>query len=121
VAMRQRARVETVIPYWERFLERFPGVRELAEAEPDAVLGAWAGLGYYGRARNLPRAARARLAPSGRDPPTAPDALASLPGIGRYTAGAIASIAFDRPAPIVDRHVARRLARPGGAPRGLQR
>ncbi len=110
-AMLQQTRVETVIPYWERFLERFPSVRDLAEAEPDAVLGAWAGLGYYGRARNLQRAARAVVERFGGALPEEPDALASLPGIGRYTAGAIASIAFDRPAPVVDGNAAHVLAR----------
>jgi A/G-specific adenine glycosylase len=113
-AMLQQTRVETVIPYWERFLARFPTVRELAAAEPDDVLGAWAGLGYYGRARNLQRAAREVVERFGGALPPDPEALESLPGIGRYTAGAIASIAFDRPAPIVDGNVARVLARVRG-------
>lgn len=112
--MLQQTRVEVVIPYWERFLARFPGVRDLAEAEADDVLGAWAGLGYYSRARNLQRAAREIVARFGGALPAEPEALESLPGIGRYTAGAIASIAFDRPAPIVDGNVARVLARVRG-------
>jgi len=110
-AMLQQTRVETVIPYWERFLARFPTLRDLAEAPPDDVLGAWAGLGYYSRARNLQRAAREVLERFGGALPEEPEALESLPGIGRYTAGAVASIAFDRPAPVVDGNVARVLAR----------
>jgi A/G-specific adenine glycosylase len=110
-AMLQQTRVETVVPYWERFLARFPTVRDLAEAPADAVLGAWAGLGYYSRARNLQRAAREIVERFGGALPEEPEALESLPGIGRYTAGAVASIAFDRPAPVVDGNVARVLAR----------
>jgi A/G-specific adenine glycosylase len=110
-AMLQQTRVETVIPYWERFLARFPGVRELAEAPADDVLGAWAGLGYYSRARNLQRAAREIVERFGGALPAEPEALRSLPGVGRYTAGALASIAFDRPEPLVDGNVARVLAR----------
>ena len=109
--MLQQTRVEAVIPYYERFLARFPDVGALAGADLDDVLSLWAGLGYYSRARNLKRAAEqvvTRIA--GRLPDDA-DALRELPGIGRYTAGAIASIAFDRPAPIVDGNVARVLAR----------
>jgi A/G-specific adenine glycosylase len=109
--MLQQTRVETVIPYWERFLARFPTLRDLAAAEADEVLGAWAGLGYYSRARNLQRAAQQVVERFGGALPEAPEDLASLPGIGRYTAGAVASIAFDRPAPLVDGNVARVLAR----------
>jgi A/G-specific adenine glycosylase len=109
--MLQQTRVETVIPYYERFLARFPDVASLAGAEPDAVLGAWAGLGYYSRARNLQRAARAIVAEHGGRLPESAEQLRELPGIGRYTAGAVASIAFDRPEPIVDGNVARVLAR----------
>jgi A/G-specific adenine glycosylase len=109
--MLQQTRVETVIPYWERFLARFPTVSALADAPADAVLGAWAGLGYYSRARNLQRAAREVVERFGGALPADPGDLESLPGVGRYTAGAVASIAFDRPAPIVDGNVARVLAR----------
>ncbi|MDJ0851002.1 MAG: A/G-specific adenine glycosylase [Myxococcota bacterium] len=110
-AMLQQTRVETVIPYYERFLARFPTVRALAEADADDVLGAWAGLGYYSRARNLQRAAQVVADEhEGRLPDTA-EGLRELPGIGRYTAGAVASIAFDRPEPVVDGNVARVLAR----------
>jgi A/G-specific adenine glycosylase len=109
--MLQQTRVETVIPYYERFLERFPDVEALASADMDDVLGEWAGLGYYSRARNL-RAAAREIADShaGRLPDDA-EGLRSLPGIGRYTAGAVASIAFDRPEPVVDGNVARVLCR----------
>ena len=109
--MLQQTRVEAVIPYYERFLARFPTVGALATADLDDVLSAWAGLGYYSRARNLKRAAEQVVADHAGCLPAAPDALRELPGIGRYTAGAIASIAFDRPAPIVDGNVARVLAR----------
>jgi A/G-specific adenine glycosylase len=110
-AMLQQTRVETVIPYWQRFLERFPDVRALATADPDDVTLLWAGLGYYSRARNLQRAARVVVERHGGHLPDDVDALRELPGVGRYTAGALASIAFDRPAPIVDGNVARVLAR----------
>jgi len=110
-AMLQQTRVETVIPYWHRFLERFPDVEALATADADDVIGCWAGLGYYSRARNLHRAARAVMEQHGGRLPEDVDALRALPGIGRYTAGAVASIAFDRPAPIVDGNVARVLVR----------
>lgn len=109
--MLQQTRVETVIPYWERFLARFPSPAALADAPLDDVLGLWAGLGYYGRARNLKRAAEQVVERFAGRVPDDPEALATLPGVGRYTAGAIASIAYDRPAPIVDGNVARVLAR----------
>ncbi|HET7500277.1 MAG TPA: A/G-specific adenine glycosylase [Kofleriaceae bacterium] len=109
--MLQQTRVATVIPYWERWMARFPTVSALASAPLDDVLAAWAGLGYYSRARNLHAGARevdARF--GGRLPPSA-DALRAVPGIGPYTAGAIASIAFGERAPLVDGNVARVLAR----------
>jgi len=110
-AMLQQTRVETVIPYYERFLARFPDVRALARADTDDVIALWAGLGYYSRARNLHRAARAVVERHDGRIPDAADALRELPGVGRYTAGAVASIAFDRPEPVVDGNVARVLAR----------
>ena len=110
-AMLQQTRVETVIPYWERFLARFPDIAALAAAEPDEVLGAWAGLGYYSRARNLHRAAQLVVERHGGRLPDTAEGLRELPGIGRYTAGAVASIAFDRPEPVVDGNVARVLVR----------
>jgi len=109
--MLQQTRVETVIPYYTRFLERFPSVEDLAIADRDEVLQHWVGLGYYSRARNLHDAAQAVVDEYGGSLPDEADALRSLPGIGRYTAGAVASIAFDRPEAIVDGNVVRVLAR----------
>ncbi len=109
--MLQQTRVETVIPYYERFLERFPDVESLASADRDDVYALWAGLGYYSRARNLQAAARRIVDEHGGLLPDDVDGLRSLPGIGRYTAGAVASIAFDRPAPVVDGNVIRVLTR----------
>ncbi|MCA9513147.1 MAG: A/G-specific adenine glycosylase [Myxococcales bacterium] len=112
--MLQQTRVETVIPYYERFLARFPTVKDLATADEDDVFAHWAGLGYYSRARNLQRAAReVAFAHGGAFPRTA-EALRALPGIGPYTAGALASIAFDAPEAIVDGNVVRVLARLDG-------
>jgi A/G-specific adenine glycosylase len=110
-AMLQQTRVETVIPYYERFLQRFPDVATLARAPLEEVYAAWAGLGYYSRARNLHRAAATLLERFGGQLPTTPEGLLELPGIGPYTAGAIASIAFDRPVPLLDGNVERVLAR----------
>jgi A/G-specific adenine glycosylase len=109
--MLQQTRVETVIPYYERFLARFPDVETLAAAEQEDVYGCWAGLGYYSRARNLHAAAKAVARDFGGELPDDAEALRSLPGVGRYTAGAMASIAFDRPEPVVDGNVKRVLAR----------
>ena len=110
-AMLQQTRVETVIPYWERFLERFPTVESLATADLDDVYALWTGLGYYSRARNLKAAADYVVAEcDGRLPDTA-EGLRELKGVGRYTAGAIASIAFDREEPLVDGNVIRVFAR----------
>jgi A/G-specific adenine glycosylase len=109
--MLQQTRAETVIPYYRRFLERFPDISALASADLDQVLGAWAGLGYYSRARNLLTAAQRVVDQFGGELPASADQLRSLPGVGRYTAGAVASIAFDRPEPAVDGNVARVLAR----------
>ncbi|MGH0035984.1 MAG: A/G-specific adenine glycosylase [Myxococcota bacterium] len=109
--MLQQTRVETVIPYYERFLERFPDVASLASADRDDVYGHWAGLGYYSRARNLKAAAVKIVEEYGGQLPDDVEELRTLPGVGRYTAGAVASIAFDRRAPIVDGNVVRVLAR----------
>ena len=108
--MLQQTRVETVIPYYERFLEAFPSVRELAEAPLDGVLAMWSGLGYYRRARMLHAAAQQVSASGGGFPDTV-TGLRGIAGIGAYTAGAIASIAFERRAAVVDGNVARVLAR----------
>jgi A/G-specific adenine glycosylase len=108
--MLQQTRVETVIPYYERFLTRFPTALALAEAPPDDVLAAWSGLGYYRRARLLLEGARVVAAKGGAVPGDR-DGLLEVPGIGRYTAGAVASIAFGQPVGLVDGNVARVLAR----------
>jgi len=109
--MLQQTQVRTVLPYYRRFLRRFPSAKALAEAPLDAVLAVWAGLGYYGRARNLHRAAKeVRARHRGRIPRDR-DGLLALPGVGRYTAGAVLSIAFNRPEPVVDGNVARVLCR----------
>ncbi len=110
-AMLQQTRVETVIPYWERFLARFPTVAQLAEAPEAEVLALWSGLGYYRRARALHAAAKEVVERFGGQLPGSADELRTLPGVGDYTAGAIASIAFDRPAPLVDGNVARVFCR----------
>jgi len=109
--MLQQTQVNTVIPYWERWMTELPDVQALASASEDRVLKLWEGLGYYTRARNLQRAARQVVSEhSGRFPAAYEDVLA-LPGIGRYTAGAICSIAFQDPRPILDGNVIRVLAR----------
>jgi A/G-specific adenine glycosylase len=109
--MLQQTRVETVIGYYGRWLERFPDLAALADAEEDQVLKAWEGLGYYRRARNLHRAASVvRETMGGRLPTTAAE-LRTLPGLGEYTAGAVASIAFGEATPAVDGNVRRVLSR----------
>ncbi len=109
--MLQQTQVETVRPYYERWLARFPDVRSVAAAPQQDVLKAWEGLGYYSRARNLQRAAQAIVERHGGRLPDTVAALLALPGIGRYTAGAIVSIGYDRPAPLVDGNVGRVLGR----------
>ena len=109
--MLQQTRVETVIPFYRRFLDRFPTVRALAAAREDSVIAAWSGLGYYRRARHLREAAaRIMRQHEGRVPEDA-EALRRLPGIGDYTAAAIASVAFGRAAAAVDGNVIRVIAR----------
>ena len=108
--MLQQTRVEAMLPRYEDFVGRFPNPGTLAEASEDEVLAAWAGLGYYGRARALHRAAR-QLAAEGRAIPQTAESLRRLPGIGDYTAAAIASIAFGEPAVAVDGNVRRVLSR----------
>ena len=109
--MLQQTRVETVIPYYRRWLERFPDVETLADADPDEVLLAWQGLGYYRRARNLHAGAAFVRERHGGRLPGSYQALKSLPGVGEYTAGAVASIAFGEAVPAVDGNVKRVLAR----------
>jgi A/G-specific adenine glycosylase len=119
--MLQQTRVETVIPYYERFLARFPTVEALGRASQEAVLKLWQGLGYYSRGRNLHAAAR-QIVAAGRGLPTTVDGWAALPGIGRSTAGAITAITQGIAAPILDGNVRRVLTRllalrePPGAP-----
>lgn len=109
--MLQQTRVATATAYYERFVARFPGVHALAAAPADDVLAAWAGLGYYRRARHLHEAARAVVREHGGRVPADPRAFAALPGVGRYTAGAVLSIGFGVPLPVLDGNVARVLAR----------
>jgi A/G-specific adenine glycosylase len=112
--MLQQTRAETVVPYYERFLARFPTVRDLARGRERDVLARWSGLGYYSRARNLRAAAVRVVRAHGGTLPRDPEALRTLPGIGAYTAAAIASVAFDLPAAAVDGNVIRVLARIAG-------
>jgi A/G-specific adenine glycosylase len=109
--MLQQTRVETVRGYYERWLERFPTLTALAEAPLDGVLKQWEGLGYYSRARNLHRAAREVAERHGGEVPDDPERFRALPGVGRYTAGAVMSIAFGREEPVVDGNVRRVLSR----------
>jgi A/G-specific adenine glycosylase len=109
--MLQQTQVATVIPYFQRFLSRFPTLQDLAAADEQDVLRLWQGLGYYSRARNLQRAAQRVVAEHAGVIPRRLDELLELPGVGRYTAGAIASIAYGRRAPILDGNVIRVLCR----------
>jgi A/G-specific adenine glycosylase len=109
--MLQQTQVSTVIPYYERFLQRFPNVTALAAASVDDVLALWSGLGYYSRARNLHTAAGKIVSGFGGRMPDTVSGLMSLPGVGRYTAGAVASIAYGVRAPVLDGNVARVLCR----------
>jgi len=109
--MLQQTQVATVVPYFQRFIRIWPTLADLAAADAQDVLSAWQGLGYYRRARNLHRCAQVIVADHGGVVPDSLDALRNLPGVGRYTAGAIRSIAFQKPAPILDGNVARVLAR----------
>lgn len=109
--MLQQTTVAAVVPYYERFLNRFPTVRKLAAADEQDVLRLWEGLGYYSRARNIHRAAQVIVSERAGRFPDDVDELQTLPGIGRYTAGAIASFAFDRAAPIVEANTLRLYCR----------
>lgn len=109
--MLQQTQVDTVIPYYERFLERFPTLDALARASEDDVLKLWEGLGYYRRARNLHRLAREVQERRNGQLPHRVEELRELPGVGEYTAGAVASIAFGHPVPAVDGNVQRVVAR----------
>ncbi|MDH7568300.1 MAG: A/G-specific adenine glycosylase [Armatimonadota bacterium] len=109
--MLQQTQAQTVVPYYQRWMARFPTLRHVAEAPVEEVLRYWAGLGYYARARCLHAAARRVVEVHGGVLPADRKALLALPGIGRYTAGAILSIAFGLPAPVVDGNVGRVLSR----------
>src|SRR5205823_775886 len=109
--MLQQTQVATVRPYYERWMQRFPTVTDLAAAGEEDVLQVWAGLGYYSRARALLRGAREVVARHGGQVPRRTEDLKALPGIGPYTAGAIASIAFGLREPVVDGNVTRVLCR----------
>ena len=109
--MLQQTQVATVIPYWTRWMERFPTIQTLADAPLEDVLKQWQGLGYYARARNMRRAAQIMVERHSGVFPTDFDAVLALPGIGRYTAGAICSIAYNQPVPLVDANVIRVFCR----------
>jgi A/G-specific adenine glycosylase len=111
--MLQQTRIAAVMPYYDRFLHKLPTVESLARARQEEVLKLWSGLGYYSRARNLHRAAKAIVARHNGKFPRALDAALALPGIGRYTAAAVLSIAYDVPLAVLDGNVARVLARLG--------
>jgi A/G-specific adenine glycosylase len=111
--MLQQTQVSRVIDYYERWLHRFPTLHDVARARPRQVREAWQGLGYYARVRNLQQLART-VSPNGEPNhalPSSPEALRALPGIGAYTAGAVASFAYEQRAPLVDTNVARVLLR----------
>lgn len=110
-AMLQQTQVATVIDYFRRFIRRMPTISDLASADEQQVLRLWQGLGYYSRARNLQATARIICSELGGQIPCSPEELMKLPGIGRYTAGAIASLAFEKRAAILDGNVARVLCR----------
>jgi A/G-specific adenine glycosylase len=125
--MLQQTRVESVIPYFQRWLDRFPDIAALARAPQQEVLALWEGLGYYSRARNMHRAAQIIMTECNGELPRDPQALGRLPGIGLYTAGAIASIAFGLDTPALDGNIRRVLARvfdvaePVSSPAGKKR
>jgi A/G-specific adenine glycosylase len=109
--MLQQTQVKTVVPYWNRWMKELPSISSLAQIDEDRLHKLWEGLGYYSRVRNLQKAARMIMAIHNEQFPESLDAVLSLPGIGRYTAGAICSIAFNQPTPILDGNVIRVLCR----------
>lgn len=113
-AMLQQTRVETVLPYFERFVAALPDARALARVDDAVLMKLWEGLGYYSRARNLKKAAEIVVDRHGGELPASAEALRALPGIGAYMAGAVASIAFGLPEPAVDGNVLRVLSRVSG-------
>src|SRR5215467_4682553 len=119
--MLQQTRVATAEPYYERFVTRFPTVRALARAPFDRVLAAWSGLGYYRRARHLHEAAAIVVREHAGRIPSEPGAFRALPGVGRYTVGAVLSMGFGAPLPVLDGNVARVLARLAARPWSIKR
>jgi len=115
-AMLQQTQVQTVLPYYRRFLRRFPGIKALAAASEAEVTALWAGLGYYSRARNLHRAAGKIVAEHRGKFPDSKDSLLELPGVGRYIAGAVLSIVYGKAEPVVDGNVRRVIGRLHGLP-----
>jgi A/G-specific adenine glycosylase len=109
--MLQQTQVSRVLKYYPRFLERFPTIADLAAARPGAVMELWDGLGYYARARNLHALAREVVQRHSGTTPREPEELIKLPGVGRYTAGAVASFAYEKPVAAVDTNVARVIRR----------
>src|SRR5436190_22052937 len=109
--MLQQTQVKTVLPYFERWMRALPDIESLAQASSERIHKLWEGLGYYTRVRNMQKAAHAILEKHSGQFPRDFDAVLALPGIGRYTAGAICSIAFNRPVPILDGNVIRVLTR----------
>ncbi len=118
--MLQQTTVAAVAPYFRRWMEAFPDVGALAAADEQSVLKLWEGLGYYSRARNLHKAAKAIVERFGGSIPCSADALRSLPGIGPYTAGAVAAFAFDQPVPVIDANIQRVLTRLAGFQRPIR-
>jgi A/G-specific adenine glycosylase len=108
--MLQQTQVSRVLQYYPRFLKRFPTAEKLAKAQPRAVRAAWEGMGYYARARNLHSLVR-EIADTGYRIPDSPETLRTLPGVGPYTAGAVACFAYEKPVPAVDTNVKRVLTR----------
>lgn len=109
--MLQQTRVDTVIPYYERFLEKFPTIKDFADADDESVLKIWEGLGYYSRVRNLHTAVKEVVATYDGIVPNTPDEIKKLKGVGPYTAGAVLSIAYGVPEPAVDGNVMRVMSR----------
>lgn len=118
--MLQQTQLATARPYYDRFLERFPTLGSLARARPSDVLEAWSGLGYYRRARHLHEAVRTVVREHRSRVPNDPEAFGRLPGVGRYTSGAVLSICFDRPMAVLDGNVARVLARLEALPAAIR-
>ena len=119
--MLQQTQVSRVTEYYPRFLERYPTVHALAGAAPDQVRDVWQGLGYYRRAANLHRLAQVVVEEHAGQIPREPDTLIKLPGVGRYTAGAVATFAFERSTPAVDTNVSRVIRRPPSVRRACRR